>query len=197
MWGAALSSFAQGNFATSCDQFRQMIAADSLDFRGWFGLGDCQAQDPSVERDPKSPSGWRFRASYQAAINAYQRALTLLPSSHHAFRGVAFARLASLFYTENNHLRIGFAVERDTMWFASYPGLAGDSLAFIPYPLAEVTSGKGPAFPRSTPDAITRNRALLRVVRPHGDRISPRAPMRSSRTDGCWRHWVSWTMLVR
>jgi hypothetical protein len=69
-----------------------------------------------------------------------------------------------LFYTENNHIRTGFAVESDTLWFGAFPGLAADTLAFVPYPIGEVTAMKGAAYPASTPDAITRNRERLRGI---------------------------------
>jgi tetratricopeptide (TPR) repeat protein len=163
-WGQAMVAFAEGRFAESCAKYRAMVARDSLDFKAWFGLGDCQANDPTVIRDAKSPSGWSFRSSYQGAINAYSRALTMLPSSYRAFKGVAFERLSRVFFTENNTFRTGFAVERDTLRFGAFPSLAGDTLAFVPYPIGDVVTMKPEAFPSSTAAAVVRNRDQLRSI---------------------------------
>jgi tetratricopeptide (TPR) repeat protein len=163
-WGQAMVAFAEGRFAESCEKYRAMVARDSLDFKAWFGLGDCQANDPTVVRDAKSASGWSFRSSYQGAINAYSRALTMLPSSYRAFKGVAFERLSVVFFTENNTFRTGFAVERDTLRFGAFPSLAGDTLAFVPYPIGDVVTMKPEAFPTSTAAAVVRNRDQLRSI---------------------------------
>ena len=49
------------------------------------------------------------------------------------------------------HIRTGFAVESDTLWFGAFPSLAADTLAFVPYPIGEVTAMKAEAFPAVDP----------------------------------------------
>ncbi len=61
-------ALADQRFPEACDRFRALVARDSLDFAAWFGLGECQGKDPLVVRDAASPSGWKFRGSYQAAV---------------------------------------------------------------------------------------------------------------------------------
>jgi hypothetical protein len=88
----------------------------------------------------------------------------MLPSSYRAFRGVAFDRLSRVFFTENNTFRTGFAVEKDTLYFGAFPSLAGDTLAFVPYPIGDVVTMKPEAFPSSLAAAVVRNRDQLRSI---------------------------------
>jgi serine/threonine protein kinase/tetratricopeptide (TPR) repeat protein len=159
-----LLALAENRFPQACERFRNLIARDSLDFAAWFGLGDCQGKDPLVVRDSSSGSGWRFRGSYQAAINAYRRALEIVPSVHLAFRGEAFTRLPELLYTEPNQIRQGFALTPDTVRLGAFPSMSGDSLAFVPRPLADVLTPKPEAIPASLSAAVTRNRELMREI---------------------------------
>jgi tetratricopeptide (TPR) repeat protein len=134
----ALLELAEGRMAEACQRYRTMIAADSLDFSAWFGLGDCNARDPVVVRDTKSPTGYSFRGSTQTAINSYRRALTLVPSFHVAERGLAFGRLSRrVLFTEEARLRRGVAVAPDTQRFAAFPSFAANTLAFSPLPYAQ------------------------------------------------------------
>jgi len=89
-WALALAALAESRFPEACDRYEAMLRRDSLDFRGWYGRAECRARDHLVVQDAKSPSGWRFRSSYQGAISDYRKALTLVPSSHRAFKGAAF-----------------------------------------------------------------------------------------------------------
>ncbi|MFL5514845.1 MAG: protein kinase domain-containing protein, partial [Gemmatimonadales bacterium] len=160
----AMLALAENRYPQACEKFRALIARDSLDFAAWFGLGDCQGKDPLVARDSTSASGWRFRGSYQAAVNAYRRALEIVPSVHLAFRGEAFSRLPELLYTEPNQIRQGFALTPDTVRLGAFPSIDGDSLAFIPRPLADVLTPKPEAIPASLSVAVTRNRELMREI---------------------------------
>src|SRR5207302_4623774 len=72
---AALLDLADGRYVEACEDYRRLVARDSLDFTAWFGLGDCNRFDRLVVRDAASPSTWRFRGSYATAIAAYARAL--------------------------------------------------------------------------------------------------------------------------
>ncbi len=163
-WALALAALANRRFQEACARYNLMIQGDSLDFRGWFGRGECRAKDQAVVRDSRSPSGWRYRASYLGAIADFGRALTLVPSTHLAFKGAAFERLTRLFYAAPNTLRLGFPVPPDSGTYAAYPALDHDTLAFTPYPIAEVVQGQGPSFPSSTTAAVKRNRETLARV---------------------------------
>ncbi len=158
----ALTRQAEQQYPAACVIYRRLIARDSLDFAAWFGLGECQAKDRAVVRDAASPSGWRFRTSYQAAAGAYQRALELVPSVHRAFAGAASQRLNRLFFTETNIVRLGLGP--DSARFGAFPALAHDTLAFVPYPIAEVYGGRPDANPPTVNAAVARNREVLRRI---------------------------------
>ncbi|MEP7064932.1 MAG: protein kinase [Gemmatimonadota bacterium] len=155
----ALLALGEGRFPDACTRYERLrTSRDSLDFAVWYGLGDCRARDTLVIRSPASPSGWRFRSGYASAINAYVRALELVPSAHRAFAGPGFARLAQLLFTESNELRSGASTD-STVW-AAFPSLSRDTVAFIPYPYADVASGRA-GRPPSTTAAVAHNRERL------------------------------------
>ena len=156
-------ALAEGRFPQACERFRALIAQDSLDFAAWFGLGDCQGKDPLVVHDSTS-SGWRFRGSYHAAVNAYRHALEIVPSVHLAFRGQAFDRLPQLLYTEPNHIRRGYALTPDTVRFGAFPTMTRDTLEFVPRPLTEVVAAEPGAIPATVGAAVSRNRELMREI---------------------------------
>jgi tRNA A-37 threonylcarbamoyl transferase component Bud32/tetratricopeptide (TPR) repeat protein len=157
-------TLADQKYPQACDKFRALVARDSLDFAAWFGLGECQGNDPVVLRDRSSPSGWRFRGSYQAAVNAYRRALEIVPSVHLAFRGQGFTRLPQLLYTESDQIRHGFALAPDTVRFGAFPSLGGDTLEFVPWPILAVAAGESRAMPSTMSDAVQHNRELMREI---------------------------------
>jgi protein-export SecD/SecF family membrane protein len=162
--GEALVALAGGDYPESCGKFRDLIARDSLDFAAWYGLGDCQAQDPLVVRD-SSGEGWHFRGSYEAAVSAYRRALEIVPSVHLAFRGQAFHRLPDLLYTEPHRIRHGYALQgNDTVRFGAFPAMARDTLEFVPRPLAQVVSADPAVVPATVGNAVARNREVMREI---------------------------------
>jgi len=157
-------ALAESRFPQACEKFRAILQQDSLDFAAWFGLGECQGKDPLVLRDTASPSGWRFRGSYQGAVNAYRRALEIVPSVHLAFKGEAYTRLPDLLYTETNHIRRGYALAPDTVRFGAFPSLGGDTLEFVPHPITEVVAAEPGAIPTTVSAAVARNRELMREI---------------------------------
>lgn len=160
---AALLAMAEGRFAQACEQYDAMIARDSLDFAAWYGRGECLSSDPLVERDAKSPSGWSFRGSWYSGIMAYARAMELLPSFHRAQRN-ASPLPTDLFPVEHNQFRRGYAVTPDTVRFAAQPGLTGDTLSLVPYPVADVLDGPAGVSAESNAAAIAWSRQQLRRV---------------------------------
>ncbi|MEX2155918.1 MAG: protein kinase [Gemmatimonadales bacterium] len=159
-----LVALGQGRYLDACDAYRRLIAIDPNDFVGWFGLGECQARDRLVIRSATSPSGWRFRSSQHAAIDAYSRALELVPAVHRAFAGSAYTRLEALFYTQPFRYRNGYALLPDTMQFAAHPGLVADTLTFVPHPRAAwLADAPGTGSP-TLASALARNRTTLRAI---------------------------------
>ena len=169
----AALALADGQYEQGCRNYAGLVAADSNSFAAWFGLGECQARDHLVLRDPASRSGWRFRSSYRGALDAYAHAFRVVPSAH---RGFAPERLFSLFFTQTNRFRTGFAVAPDTQWFAAFPALDHDTLAFVPYLRREVLAGRPEANPASTPAAVARSRAELLQLTTTWVRAFPQSP---------------------
>jgi tetratricopeptide (TPR) repeat protein/tRNA A-37 threonylcarbamoyl transferase component Bud32 len=173
----AVHALAGGRYPEACTLYRQLVVRDSMDFAAWYGLGDCQTRDSSVVADAASPSGWRFRANYQAALDAYQRALSNLPSVHRAFGGSVVSYLPRLLVANGNQLRLGYAVRgRDTVTMAAHPSLTGDSLTFVPWPLADFAAVRPHTMPASTAAATTRNRQLLLEIAQGWAVAFPRSP---------------------
>jgi tetratricopeptide (TPR) repeat protein len=162
----ALSALADGRYAEACDRYGQMVKADSQDFIAWFGLGECQSMDQLVVRDRSSPTGWRFRSSMHSAVNAYTRALHILPEFQEAFINLGSERLSRLLWTQGNIPRRGYAIEArgDTVYFAAFAELRDDSLAFVPHPWSDILTVIPGAVPASLGEAVTRNSHLLRQV---------------------------------
>ncbi len=179
-WALALAAMAEARYPEACDRYDAMIRRDTLDFRGWYGRAECRSRDPIVLPDPASPSKWRFRSSYHAAINDYQRALTLVPSTHMAFRGGAFDRLSRLYFAEGNTFRRGARSDAAAADFAGFPSLLGDTVAFIPWPLDQIGSG-ATVSPGSRvqsggePEAIRRNQRRLADLTNEWARAFPRS----------------------
>jgi tetratricopeptide (TPR) repeat protein len=107
--------------------------------------------------DAASRWGGRFRGSYETAAQAYARAFRLNPSAHRAF----YQRVpALLFLTEPAFLRRGRPEPPDTGWFGAFPALRDDTIAFTPYPFAEVQGGMEGRIPTTGVAAVAYNRAL-------------------------------------
>ncbi|HWA16070.1 MAG TPA: hypothetical protein VG817_06550, partial [Gemmatimonadales bacterium] len=163
-WGRALLALAEARFPDACELFNAMLRRDSLDFRGWYGRGDCRARDPVVVRDDKSPSKFAFRASYAAAIADYTKALTLIPSSNLAFRGAAFDRLRGVLFAEDRLLRPGRLIDADSVRFGAFPEIFDDTLGFVPWTMEQIASRRAELYPTRRV-AVRRNlRTLDRIV---------------------------------
>lgn len=147
----ALLFLATRQFPQACEQFGRLVAADSLSFEAWYGQGECRRRDGLVLQDPMSPSKWRFRSSYHAALLAYTRAFQIAPS----FNFAMFARLPEVVFAEPGRRRAGRPLPPDSVQFRAYPSLEADTIGFVPYPQDRLPVS--PTLNR----AIERNRALL------------------------------------
>ena len=172
----ALLALAEGAPQRACDIYRSLVSRDSIDFQAWFGLGECQSRDRLVIRDSTSRSGWRFRSSQHAAIDAYRRALELAPLFQRALTATAYDRIARLLYTEAGQIRTGPVESPDTGAFAAYPELSADSIGFVPYPIQAVYASLPGAYPATHMQAVDRNRRVLRDLTRRWVANAPRDP---------------------
>jgi hypothetical protein len=169
----ALVALASQDNPAACERYRRILARDSLSFAAWFGLGECQSRDQVVVKDARSRSGWRFRSSQHSAIAAYERAFELVPSFQRALSATAYVRLRRLLFAEANFVRQGVSQGDDSAWFAAFPELAADTLAFVPYPRELVFRAAPAATPPSRGTAVARNRRVLTRLAERWVRTSP------------------------
>jgi hypothetical protein len=149
---------AEARFPEACVAYARLVARDSGDVVGWYGLAECQSRDNAVLPDIRSASRYRFRSSRENAIRAYRHILEDRGPPQPAF---VYKRLLELVYVEGNYTRQGIEVGT-SQTFAAYPSLQHDTLAFIPYPAVQVWAGNPAAVPRTKAEALDHNRALLR-----------------------------------
>ena len=174
MLASALVALEAGQYPEACARYREMIRRDRGDFAAWFGLGECQAQDDAVERDGGSPSGWRFRSSYHGAIQAYARALSLAPAAQKAITPVRLSRVFR--FTQLSQFRRGFALAPDTQWYGAFPSLQHDTLAFVPYPQADVLMAKAGTISETQEAAVEQTRAAILEITTGWARALPASP---------------------
>jgi tetratricopeptide (TPR) repeat protein len=170
-WG--LLALAERRFQDACERFRVALRRDSMDVSAWFGLGECQRRDTIVVRDPRGPTGWRFRGSYEGAVRAYRRALDIAPSFNLAFGDAAFSRLARLLVAEPYLVRWGGAAAPDTGAFMAWPALDHDTLVLVPYRRSAAVVVEAPA---SHARAVERGRTMLDEVVQRWVTAFPRNP---------------------
>ena len=101
----ALAAMGSGDYPRACELYKRMTQKSPNQFAGWYGLARCLDLDRLVIPDAKSPTKWRYRSSYNAAIVAYTRAFDLLPSVYSSYQGEAFLRLRALLFTSVRNLR--------------------------------------------------------------------------------------------
>jgi DNA-binding SARP family transcriptional activator len=171
----ALLALAEGRHPDACRTYAALLVRDTTDFAAWYGTGECNARDPRVVRDARSPTGWSFRGSYARAVDAYGRALRLVPSAFLAFRRAGFARLNELLITDARGVRMGYALTRDTVGFAAYPSLQADTVAYVPYPFEQFQSLAQTSVPGTRAEAVRHNRKVLLSVVSSWARAFPRS----------------------
>ena len=154
--GIALTRLADRRYPDACASYSQLVAADSLDFIGQYGLGQCQALDSLVVRSPSSPSGWRFRSRYSSAARAYMRALTVNPSAHSI---LSFDQLKELLPIAPLKTRRGQSLDGEQ--FAAFPALIRDTVVFVPYKLIEFDRLPANQTAAARDAALEQNRGIL------------------------------------
>jgi tRNA A-37 threonylcarbamoyl transferase component Bud32 len=169
----ALIAMAEQSYPAACDKYRKLTIADSVDFIGWYGLGDCQAFDSLVVPAANSPSHWYFRSSNMSAAIAYRRALRQAPGARAVFR---FERLQSLLPIAATKVRFGKTAPPQRIVFLASPSLgADDTLAFVPYP-ATTFADKSATATATLSAALAQNTQQLLDFSIEWTRESPNDP---------------------
>jgi hypothetical protein len=156
----ALAALGRSEFETARRLYREMTIANPYDFGAWFGLGAAYRLDRVVVADPKSTSGFRFRASYEQAIKSYARAYELLPSAHRGVESGGFELLRFWLFTINT-IRAGSPTGNQPLTFYAKANLDHDTVAFIPYLRDTVLAGPPQSDPSAVGRALTRNRRMF------------------------------------
>ena len=152
---SGLAALARKQYPAACESYQRLSGIDPQSFVAWYGLGECQRLDNAVVADLSSPSGWRFRASFDGAGKSYARALRLEARAHTL---LPFSSLQRVLPFSATATRRGEGPGSPTKYFAAYPSLAADTLAFVPYPLDR--------FAALPPEALsTFNAALSHNIR--------------------------------
>jgi len=169
--GVALSRLADRRYPEACANYAQLTKADSMDFIGQYGLGQCQAADSLVVRSASSPSGWRFRSRYADAATAYMRAMSINPSAHSI---LSFDQLEQLLPIAPSKTRRGQSL--DGQQFAAFPALIHDTVVFVPYPLIEFDRLPANRTAAARDAALEQNRDVLLDFATDWSRQSPGNP---------------------
>lgn len=173
LFAAALVAMGSGQPTLACEAYETRLRQDSLDATAWYGMGDCQALDSTVVRDPASPSGFRFRSSWHAAANAYMRAATLDPNTHAA---LPYSLFTYLLPTTTSYVRPGEFAGPPRQRFAAFVGLDADTLTFVPWPIAEFGRLRSTALSPTRFDALQRNRNVLLPFARQWSEAAPASP---------------------
>ncbi len=158
---AALREVAAGRDAAGCSIWLRATRAAPYDFSAWYSAGACGRRDKEVVRSAASPTGWRFTASYEAALDAYERAFHLRPALLHAHGARSIADLQDLFVVSSARTRTGAARLPDSLTFRAYPTWSGDTIAY--YPVASATALLA-APPEAVARAVQQQRVRFRDV---------------------------------
>lgn len=158
----ALAAMAHAEYGSACDWYRKLVARDSADYIAWYGLGFCGVADNALVADRAHPNTLSFRSSYLAASKAFDRATQLEPR---LFTVLPFGTLLRVAPIQPTQIRPGIAAGKPTRIFLAYPSFVAETLAYIPFPFADVQGGKLRTAPRTAGLAAQRSRQfLLRLV---------------------------------
>jgi tetratricopeptide (TPR) repeat protein len=153
-----VAALGASDFPTSCTAYRRLRDLQPNDPTSWLGIGQCEAVDGLVLRDPKSPSGWRFRTSWRSAAAAYDSALRRADGAPI----VAFQWLSRVLLVDPAWSRDGYGADRTI--FRAYPTLLNDTLAHVPYPSAEFEAGAARADRSTVASALKQNARHIQLA---------------------------------
>lgn len=170
---AAIVGLARGDYPGSCAAYEKVRALNPLDPFAWYGLGYCRDADSVVVADRRSPSGWAFRSSWDAAAKAY---LKVIETDPRALALPVVARLLRVLPMQARNRRFGSSLDRGSLRFGASPQLAADTLAFVPWTLPDMARGRERTDPARLAAALDRNREILLGVVREWTRKFPRSP---------------------
>jgi hypothetical protein len=147
---AAIQALGNGRYDLACGSYRRMLSVSRTSVP-WFGLAQCQGYDPIVVRDARSRSGWAFRGSYRAAVEALDSAVAHTST----IPDFAFLELGTFLFAQPSRVRMGYAAGAPSEQFAAYPSLHADTLGFVPYPVAALATTRV-TVDRTTLEAAVR-----------------------------------------
>lgn len=159
-----LAALAGRRYLAACVSYRALTDNTPKKFAGYYGLGDCHAKDRIVVADRHSPSGWRFRSSYQQALTAYVAAFKLLPATYRGFQADGFAPLKELLFLGANQQMQGESEGVDQKDFYAFPIRAGDTIALIPVPAGASLGGQSAVTVAQIGAAVIRLRELFDTI---------------------------------
>jgi tetratricopeptide (TPR) repeat protein len=157
-----LAALGDGDFVRACRIYDSITVRRSRSFAAWFGAGQCIDRDHLVVADSRAASGWRFRSSYQRAIDAYLHAFELFPSVYQSYQGAAYSSLLNQLYVSGRNRRPGFNADTPPRQFLGSLTLDADTLAFAVYPYDAVAAGQTSENSAAATRAVERARQLFR-----------------------------------
>ena len=131
----AIVAQGRGEFGVACARWDSVARRAPEQFAGWYGAAQCRAADKLVIPDPQSPSRYRFRSSYGAALESFQKAFQLFPPVLSSSRSDSYAPIRHVLRLGRNQLYIGHGATRDSAAFYARPSWQDDSIVFVPWPL--------------------------------------------------------------
>jgi len=175
----ALVAFSSERFGDACQHFRDLSkldhARDPAEYASTLALADCLRQDVEVFPDKASPSGYRFRASFQESDSLYE-ALLGRHSGNAAAYAVLMPRIENVLSIDKRKLRRGELRGATPGVFLAFPSMVADSLAYIPYPYAPSSGAWRARDPRGLAAATSRNLKRLRALAIEWGRVAPDNP---------------------
>ncbi|MGI9043631.1 MAG: serine/threonine-protein kinase [Gemmatimonadaceae bacterium] len=133
---AALAELAGDTSPDPCASFGEIAASTGADAASnlvaTLALAECMSRDERVLEDRSSPSGYRFRASNHTIAGIYEGLLARNPGNGSAY-GFLMPRLEGLLVTSKNRLRRGSVAGISDRMFVGWPGIDGDTLAYLPF----------------------------------------------------------------
>ena len=160
----ALAALGARRFEEACARYRELTEKNQSDFAAWFGLGRCQDADARVVSLAGAPGQWRYVASYQGAMRAYQRAFEVLSLSHRSMQRGAFQPLRDLLSLTPSKLRPATPPQPDSTQLFGRLDLDADTLVVRPIPGSLIRAADVAAVPEHLRDAITVQRQLFRSI---------------------------------
>ena len=158
---AALRDLASRRLQSDCDVWGSVVTLEPNDYAAWYSEAACLRNAQGVVRDAVSPTGWRFVASYEQSLRAYEQAFRLRPAVMHGLGNRALSDLLGIFVISSARVRVGVASPPDSGIFGAYPTSERDTIAYYPVPRSAALLG---APPEGVALAIQRQRERLSAV---------------------------------